>query len=100
MWVVIHICMETTVGIFLYSYLYPKIGKHYVFLIMSYVYSSTKLENKRVEQVLPRSRVWGRGWKEGGGGPQTMYTHVSICKNDKIKERKEMHNNQNITFPL
>jgi hypothetical protein len=34
---------------------------------------------KRVEQVLPGSRVGG------GGVAQIMYTHVSKCKNDKIK---------------
>jgi hypothetical protein len=28
-----------------------------------------------------------RGGK--GGVSQTMYTHVSKCKNDKVKERKE-----------
>jgi hypothetical protein len=39
-----------------------------------------------VEQVLPR-RVWGLA---GGKVAQTMYTHVSKCKNDKIKgEKKE-----------
>jgi hypothetical protein len=37
------------------------------------------LENKRAEQVLPRRRV---------GGAQTMYTHVSKCKNNKMKEEK------------
>jgi hypothetical protein len=36
------------------------------------------LENKRAEQVLPRSVG---GWWGG-----TMYTHVSKCKNDKIKK--------------
>jgi hypothetical protein len=56
MWVVIHFCMEAMLGISLYSYLYPKLAKHYVFLIISYVFSSTKPENKRAEQVLPRSR--------------------------------------------
>jgi hypothetical protein len=48
-WVVIHICMEAMLGISLYSY-----------LIISYVFSSTKSENKRAEQVLPGSGV-GRG---------------------------------------
>jgi hypothetical protein len=38
--------------------------------------SSTKLENKRVEQVLS-----GIG---GVGGPNNVYT-CSKCKNDKIK---------------
>jgi hypothetical protein len=46
--------------------------------LLSYVFSSTKLE-KRVEHVLPGS--------VGGGGEvaQTMYTHISKCKNDKRK---------------
>jgi hypothetical protein len=47
--------------------------KCYVFLIIFYVFSSTKLENKREELVLPRSGVGVEG-----GGP--MYTHVSKCK--------------------
>jgi hypothetical protein len=39
---------------------------------------------KRAEQVLPGS--WGWGWGEVA---QTMYTHVSKCKNDKRKEKKK-----------
>jgi hypothetical protein len=63
-------------GISLYSYVYLKQAKQYVFLIISYVFSSTRMENKRMEQ-------------EGAGGlwgevTQTMYTHVSKCKSDKI----------------
>jgi hypothetical protein len=49
MWVVIHTCMETTQGISLYSYLHLKLAKT---LCFPYVFSSTKLEEKRVEQVL------------------------------------------------
>jgi hypothetical protein len=30
------------------SYLYLKLAKHHVFLIVFYVFSSTKLENRRV----------------------------------------------------
>jgi hypothetical protein len=52
-----------------------------LFLIISYDFSSTKLENKRAEQVLPGSkegggRVWGRGKgrEEGKGGPNNVYT--------------------------
>jgi hypothetical protein len=56
MWVAIHKCVEAMLRIFLYSYLYLKLQKHYVFLIISYVFSPTKSENKRAEQVLPRSR--------------------------------------------
>jgi hypothetical protein len=61
MWVAIQMCMEATLGISLYSYFYLKLAKHYVFLVISYVFSSTKSENKRVEQVLPGSRLRGRG---------------------------------------
>jgi hypothetical protein len=66
--------MEAMLGISLYNYLYPKLAK---MICLSYVFSSTKSE-KRAEQILP-----GR-W---GGG--TMYTHVSKCKNDKIKGEKK-----------
>jgi hypothetical protein len=50
---VTHICIETTQGISLCSYLYVK---HHVCLFIFYVFSSTKLENRRMEQVL-----WVRG---------------------------------------
>jgi hypothetical protein len=65
MWVATHMCKEATLGISLYIYLYLKLAKRYVFLIISYVFSSTKLVNKRVEQVLTGS---------GGGGKQ--YIHM------------------------
>jgi hypothetical protein len=38
----------------------------------------------RAEQVFPES-----GWVGRREVTQTMYTHVSKCKNDKIKERKK-----------
>jgi hypothetical protein len=44
--------MEAVVGISLYSSLYLKLAKRYVFLIISYVVSSMKSENKKAEQVL------------------------------------------------
>jgi hypothetical protein len=44
-------------------------------------FSSTKLENKRAEQVLPGSGEW----RWSGRQAQMMYTHVSKCKNDKLK---------------
>jgi hypothetical protein len=45
-------------------------------------FSSTKLQNKREEQVLSRG---------GGGGSvaQIMYTYVSKCKNYKTKLKKK-----------
>jgi hypothetical protein len=51
-------------------------------LIISYVFSSTKSENKRTEQVLPGSRGMGRVEVA-----QTMYTYVSKCKNNKNKNK-------------
>jgi hypothetical protein len=50
-------------------------------LLLAFIFfSSTKSENKRVEQVLP-----GRGWGKGEEVAQIIYTHVSKCKNDKRK---------------
>jgi hypothetical protein len=86
MWIAIHMCMEAMLGICLYSYLYPKLAKNNVFLIISYVFSSTKSE-KRAEQVLPASRGLGSG-RSGGKRAQTMYADVSKCKKDKIKGEK------------
>jgi hypothetical protein len=48
------------------------------------VFSPTKSDNKRTEQVLPGSRNGG-----GGEAAQVMYTHVNKCKNDKIKFKNE-----------
>jgi hypothetical protein len=42
------------------------------------------LEKKRAEQVLPGSKG-GVGLGGGVKFAQTMNTHVSKCKNDKIK---------------
>jgi hypothetical protein len=53
-------------GLSLYSYLYLKLAKMLCFSY--YVLSSTKLENKKVEQVLP-GKVWGEE-----GGPNNLYT--------------------------
>jgi hypothetical protein len=38
-----------------------------------------------------RTQRWNRFSLEGGGweGAQTMYSHVSKCKNGKIKEEKK-----------
>jgi hypothetical protein len=67
MWIAIHMCMETTLRISMYSYLYLKLAKCDVFLFISYVFSSTKSEKRRAEQFLPRNR-------DGGDGPNNVYT--------------------------
>jgi hypothetical protein len=53
--------MEISQGNFLYSYLYLRQTKMSYFSF--YLFSSVKLENRRVEHVLPRRRVVpsGRG---------------------------------------
>jgi hypothetical protein len=46
------------------------------------------LENKRAEQVLPRSEGAAGGKVsvgQRGEMAQTMYTHMNKCKNNKIK---------------
>jgi hypothetical protein len=51
-----------------------------MFFLLSFVFYSIKLENKRVEQVLPEV---GRGEVV-----QIRYTHVSKCKNYKLKKKR------------
>jgi hypothetical protein len=78
--VVIHICMETTQGNFLYSYLYVKLGKTSCFSFHLLCFSFYKI-----------GRGAGLAPVGGGGGGkrdrrmntvQIMYTHVCKCKND------------------
>jgi hypothetical protein len=78
--------MEAMLGISLYRYLYLKRVK---ILCVSY-YLLCFLFNKIREQ---EGRT-GFSWKPGGGRvAQTMYTHVTKCKNDEIKERKTNYPN-------
>jgi hypothetical protein len=83
MWFAVHMCMEAMLAISLYSLLvYPKLGKHYVFLIISYVLYSTKLENK--EGNTGSALKWGEVELA-----QTMYIHVSKYENNKMKEKED-----------
>jgi hypothetical protein len=53
--VVIHICMKTSQRNYLYSYIYLKLAKMSCFFFLSFIFfSSTKSEDMRAEQVLPR----------------------------------------------
>jgi hypothetical protein len=81
-WVVIHICIVTTLGIFLY-YLYLKLEKNAIFFLLSLMFflqqsRRTRRQNRSCLQV-----------GVGGEVAQIMYTHVSKCKNDKIKLKKK-----------
>jgi hypothetical protein len=82
MWIVIHICMEAMLGIFLYSYLYLNVAKIYVFLIISYIFSSTKLEKNRVEYILLISGGCGGRWPK-----QCIHMSVNV-KMMKLKKKK------------
>jgi hypothetical protein len=74
LWVaIIQKCTEATLGISLYSYLYLKLAK------TLYYYLLCCLFNKIGERG---------GGRRMGEVAQTMYTHISKCKNDKIQERK------------
>jgi hypothetical protein len=76
-WVVTYLYMEAILGISLYSYPYLNWQKCFVFLIIAYVCSSTKLEI-RAEQVLPGSKgvggVEGRGLGQGRNSPNNVCT--------------------------
>jgi hypothetical protein len=45
-WIIIHIGMETTQGISQYSYLYLKLAKHHVFLIIFCVFFFYKIREQ------------------------------------------------------
>jgi hypothetical protein len=59
---VINICIRTTQGNSLYSYVYLKLAKCHVCLFIFYVFSSTKL-NRFCRGVAPigGGRWWGKG---------------------------------------
>jgi hypothetical protein len=70
--------MEAMLGVFLIAVFISSQQKCNVFII-SYVFSSTKLEKRRVEQVLPGSEA-GRGGRVGAGavgkgGPNNVYAY-------------------------
>jgi hypothetical protein len=56
MWVVIHTCMETTLGISLYSYLYLKLAKALCISYYLLCFLFNKIRKQETEQVLPRSK--------------------------------------------
>jgi hypothetical protein len=73
--------MKTTQGISLYSYFCIKLAKYHVFLIIFYVFSSTKLENRRAE-----GGVRGRMAPGGGiGGTNNIYTCKQMQKGYQLK---------------
>jgi hypothetical protein len=86
MWVVIHKCMEAILGISLYSCFYLKLAK---LLCISYDLLCFQQKRRRGQNLFRNGGggIWG-SWRSGEGA-STMYTHVSKCKNDKIKEKQK-----------
>jgi hypothetical protein len=87
MWVVIHICVETTQGISLYSYLYLRLAKTLFFSYNLLCFLFNKIGEK--EGGKGSAQKWEGGGKCGAGA-QLMYTHVSKCENNKIKFLKRV----------
>jgi hypothetical protein len=83
MWVAIHKCMEAMLEISLYSYLYPKLAKTLSFFLS--LKFSLQQNQRRGQNRFCLEASGGRGWHR-----QSMYTHVSKCKNDKVKGERSM----------
>jgi hypothetical protein len=94
MWVAIQMCIEAMLGITLYSYLYPKIPKTLCFSyhLLYFLFNKIREEDRKSS-----AGSGGFGWEEVVGEvAQKMYTHVSKCKNDKIKREKINSSKNNI----
>jgi hypothetical protein len=82
--VVIHICMETTQGNSLCSYLYLKPAKTLCFYFLCFFFYKIREQEGGTDS----GGWWYWHWWEWGGGRgrrmnmvQVMYTHVCKCKN-------------------
>jgi hypothetical protein len=94
MWIAIYMCMETTQGISLYSYLHLKVAKSLCFSFHLIWFFFQKIG----EQEGGTGCAWGQGWG-GVEVAQIMYTYVSNCKNDKIKIRKHIYFEVKVIVP-
>jgi hypothetical protein len=73
--------VESAQRISLCSCLYLKLAKRHVSLVIFYVFSSTKLENRRAEQVLPRTGGGGGTCGNGelrGNGWEDEYSEINV----------------------
>jgi hypothetical protein len=85
----IHICMETTQGIFLCGYLYLTLAKTSCFSFYLLCFFFYKIREQEGRTGLGEG--W-HSWKGRGGGErgrrmntvQIVYTHVRKCKNDTV----------------
>jgi hypothetical protein len=73
MWVAIHKCMEAMLGIFLYSYLYLKLAKSFLFLL-SPVFSLQQNQRTRGQNRCCLEAGVGEG-QRAGGSPNNVFTY-------------------------
>jgi hypothetical protein len=79
MWVAIHMCIEATLGISLYSSL-SQTSKKALSFLLSLMFSLQQ------NQITRGDHGTGSPWKQGRGRRWLKQcTHVSKCKNNKIK---------------
>jgi hypothetical protein len=76
-WVVIHICVEITQGISLYSYLYLKLVKTpcFSYYLLCFLFYKIGEQEGGMEEVLPGDVRGGRRFQM-----YTCYLHVYTCK--------------------
>jgi hypothetical protein len=86
MWVVIHMCMETTLGISVQLSL-SQTSKNAMSLLYLLCFLFNKI-GKQEGQTDSAQNQEGGGNRRSGEVAQTMYTNVSKCKNDKRKKNK------------
>jgi hypothetical protein len=76
--------MEAMLGISLFNYLYLKLAKT-AMSFLSLMFSLQQNWKTREQNRFCLEEGYWAVW----GVVQTMYTHISKCKNDKIKEREK-----------
>jgi hypothetical protein len=78
-------CIEAMLGISLYSSLYLKLAKTLCLsFYLCFLFNKIGEQECGIDSALKCE--WGRAVREVGRVvDQTMYTHASKCKNDKIK---------------
>jgi hypothetical protein len=95
MWVAIHKCMEAMLRISLYSYFLSPTSKNNTSFFLPPMFSLQHNWRRRQNRFC---------LEMGGGGygevAQAVNTHVSKCKNDKIKREKKINIQKNQVLVL
>jgi hypothetical protein len=82
--VVIHLCMEAMLGIFLYSYPLSQTSKNAISFLLLFMSSLQQNWRRGQNRFCLEARGWGgirRGWGAGGrNGPNNVCTYESMNK--------------------